>query len=253
MNLDKEIAWLIEEKYQGKLTPQAKRDIQKLKNGYPLAYLIGNQPFLNTTIDLTEHPLIPRPETEYWTDLLIKSLKQQKKSLYCLDIFAGSGCIGIALLKNLPQVKVDFAEENKQFVQQIKINLQLNHISPNRYHIFQSNIFQDISSRYNLILANPPYVSLNRKHLVQKEVIQFEPSEAVFASDNGMFFIKRFLSQLPQHLLPSGKAYLEFDSWQKELIQKFVQEQNIFIIHFFQDQYQQWRYGVIEYSTKGSR
>ena len=253
MKFDKEISWLIQEKYHGEVTSQTQRDIKKLQKGYPLAYLIGNQPFLNTIIDLSQHPLIPRIETEYWINILIQALKKRKtKQIHCLDIFAGSGCLGIALLKNLPQIKVDFAEKNKKFLKQIEINLKLNHISPDRYSLIMSDVFHSVSSRYNLIVANPPYVPPSHKKLVQREVIKFEPLSAVFAPDKGMFFIKKFINQLPSHLLSGGQAYLEFDSWQKELINKFIQKQNIFTGHFFRDQYQRWRYVVIEYSTKES-
>jgi len=66
--MEQEIRWLLEEKYRGKLTPQAKRDIAKLKKGEHVDYLIGWKPFLNCTIDLRYKPLIPRVETEYWAD-----------------------------------------------------------------------------------------------------------------------------------------------------------------------------------------
>ena len=254
MSQEQEIYWLIQEKYHGEVTPQTQKDIEKLKKGYPLAYLIGNQPFLNTTIDLSQHPLIPRVETEYWVNNLIQSLKKRHfPSIRGLDIFAGSGCIGIALLKNLPFITMDFAEKNKKFLKQIKINLQLNKISPSRYRIIASDVFQSLSDRYNLIVANPPYVSLSHKNLVQKEVIKFEPHSAVFAPDKGMFFIKKFINQLSSHLLLGGQAYLEFDSPQKEAITQLIKKQNQFQAHFFKDQYQQWRYVVIEYSTTESR
>ncbi len=251
MNKEQEIRWLLEEKYKGQLTSEAKKDIGKLKKGVPLDYLIGNKPFLNTIIDLRFHPLIPRPETEFWTEKLIQEIKKyppQKTST--LDIFAGSGCIGIALLKNIPWLTVDFGEKSKKFIQQIKINLQLNHIAPARYHLIQSNIFQNIKKKYGIIVANPPYLSQGRKNLIQKEVLKFEPLSALFAQENGLFFIRQFINQVRHYLLPKGFFYLEFDSWQKEPIQKMLIRAGFAHSKFYYDQYHQWRYVRGEYSTR---
>lgn len=240
---EKEIRWLLEEKYQGQLTPEAKRDINKLKRGFPLDYLIGNKPFLNTTIDLRFHPLIPREETEFLTAQLIKQLKKQHSpQVNCLDIFAGSGCIGIALLKNIPWLNVDFGEKNKKFIQQIKINLQLNNIPQERYRVIQSNIFQNIKGKYNLIIANPPYLSRKRKNLVQKEVLQYEPSSALFAKENGLFFIHQLIQNGRKYLLSPGTLYLEFDSWQKKPIEKMLKQANFPNFNFYRDQYHHWRW-----------
>lgn len=253
--IEKEIQWLLQEKYQGQLTPAAKRDIEKLRKGYPLDYLIGNKPFLNTIIDLHFRPLIPRVETEFWVSQLIQQLKKQspnKEKIQCLDIFAGSGCIGIALLKNIPWLNVDFGEKNAKFIQQIKVNLQLNNISKERYRVIKTNIFQNIKKKYNLIVANPPYISPRRKKSVQKEVLQYEPSSALFAKDNGLFFIQQVIKKGRKHLLSSGTLYLEFDSWQKISIEKILKKTGITHFNFYRDQYHRWRWLTVEHSPVAS-
>jgi len=251
MTQEKEISWLLREKYQGQLTPEAQRDINKLKRGFPLDYLIGYKPFLNTIIDLRFHPLIPRVETEFWTAQLIKKLKEQPvQKIRCLDIFAGSGCIGIALLKNIPWLNVDFGEKNRKFIHQIKINLQLNNISPERYKIIQTDIFQNIKGKYNLIVANPPYLSRKRRNLIQKEVLQYEPSSALFAKENGLFFIRQLIQKGQKHLLSPGTLYLEFDSWQKKSIEKMLKQENFLKFNFHRDQYHRWRWLTIRHCEK---
>ena len=94
---------------------------QAPKKEEPVDYQIGFIPFFHTKIDLSERPLIPRPETEYWTEQFVIELKTKvaNKALQIADVFAGSGCIGIAILKNTKNTKVDFFEIDKTFVNQI--------------------------------------------------------------------------------------------------------------------------------------
>ncbi len=249
MNIEREINWLLEEKYQGHLTKKAQKDIAKLKKGFPLDYLIGQREFLGAVIDLHNHPLIPRTETEFWTEKLIQKLKKHPhKKMSALDIFAGSGCIGIALLKNIPWVKVDFAEQNKKFIQQIETSLRLNHIPKQRYNLILSNVFQKINHQYDLIIANPPYLSHKRKNLIQKEVLKFEPSSALFAKENGFFFIQQFIQQVKNYLYDQGVFYMEFDSCQKKAIEQLLKKSGLNNYHFQKDQYRRWRWVEVIYS-----
>src|SRR3989339_1796772 len=115
-NLQREISWLLKEKYNGQLTNKAKKDIARLKNGQPLDYVIGFTDFLGCKIDLSKKPLIPRPETEFWVGQVIKEINKfypstsSGQNLRILDMFSGSGCIGLAVLKNIKNSEVDFAD-----------------------------------------------------------------------------------------------------------------------------------------------
>jgi len=95
----KEQEWLLNEKYGGKKTPQYEADLDRLASGEPLAYVINNMPFLGCSIDLSSRPLIPRAETEFWVGEVVEKLKKESGPITCIDIFAGSGCIGVSLLK----------------------------------------------------------------------------------------------------------------------------------------------------------
>ena len=114
----KDIDVLIREKYNNSLKKKKdyssfKKDVLRLKSGEPLEYVMGFSYFLGCRIDLSLKPLIPRQETEFWVEKAIKRIKTRKKSLICLDIFAGSGCIGIALLKHIKASRVDFSENSE--------------------------------------------------------------------------------------------------------------------------------------------
>lgn len=247
ISLKREINWLLEEKYKGKLTKSAERDIERLKKREPVDYLIGFTEFLGCKIDLSQRPLIPRPETEYLVEKAIGDIKKsQKKKIYCLDIFSGSGCIGTAILKNIVNTMVDFAEIDKRFLKQIRINLKLNKINPKRYQIIQSDIFQKIKKQYDYILANPPYISHQKINKVQKSVLEYEPPKALLAGEDGLFYIKRFLKEAKPYLKEKGKIYLEFDSFQKEKIRKILKDFQYSDYQFQKDQYGKWRYLVLK-------
>ena len=165
----------------------------------PIEYERGYTKFLNCKIDLRNRVFIPRIETEFWVARAIKTIRTsniEHRTLKVLDIFAGSGCIGISILKNVKNLLVDFADIDKKAIEQIKINLKLNKIPSQRYRIYQSNLFEKIKNKnYNYIFANPPYVAKERIKDVQLSVLKYEPKTSFLAGKKGFFYIKKFLKE----------------------------------------------------------
>lgn len=241
----REKQWLLDEKYKGIESPEFFEDLKKLDSGTPVAYLIGNMPFLGCVIDLSSKPLIPRPETEFWVNEIIRKYLSDSSSKKVLDIFSGSGCIGVAILKHTSAV-VHFGELQKQNAEQIQKNLNLNGIENSRYQVFQSDVFESIPENlYDLILSNPPYISKERMDTVDDSVLEHEDKNALFADDNGLFYIKKLIRESKTYLAPSGKLVIEFDPWQKDLIQKFLQEEGVHSFEFMNDQYDKPRILII--------
>ena len=241
--MQKEIEWLLKEKYKGKNTANFYIDVKRLEAGEPLDYVIGFTEFLGCKIDLSKKPLIPRPETEFWVEEAIKEIKKiKKRGLRCLDIFSGSGCVGVAVLKNTVSLLCDISEKDKKLLEQIKINLKINKIKPNRYKVIQSDVFKNIKGKYDFILANPPYIGKNKKNKIQKSVLEYEPKKALFGGEDGFIYINKFLGQAKKRLNEGGGIFMEFSPEQKNQIEKIILKHKYSNYEFKKDQYGKWRW-----------
>jgi len=259
--MNKEEMWLLNEKYNGQQTEKFKKDLKRLQAGEPVDFVIGFKDFLGIKIDLSKKTLIPRPETEFWVGEAMKKISYDLQSfanrkIRCLDIFAGSGCIGVALLKsfdisrrsNANVVKYllcDISDYDKKAIAQIKINCKLNRINPKRYRIIKSDIFKNIKNTYDYIFANPPYIPITRKNKIQKSVLKFEPRNALFGGVDGLFYIRKFLKDAKNYLNEDGEIFMEFDPPQKKGIEKLIKQFNYKKYKFNKDQYGRWRWVTV--------
>ena len=244
---NKEKLWLLEEKYHGKKTDAFFSDITRLEKGEPVDHVIGFTQFLDCHIDLSHLPLIPRTETEFWVERAVREINKKKKEpIHCLDLFSGSGCIGIALTRHIRSATVDFGDNKDNCLKQIQKNLEKNKVEDSHANIYKSDCFENIpQKKYDYIFANPPYVSRTREKNVQESVIKWEPRHALFAEDDGLFYIKKIIQEAPTFLKENGMIFIEFDSWQKEAVEKFIPRDK-FTYRFWKDQFGKWRTVVLQ-------
>jgi release factor glutamine methyltransferase len=244
---EREISWLIKAKYSGNAKADLTDDLRRLKSGEPIDYVIGWSDFLGCQIGLLGRPLIPRAETEYWTRQVITQINQRPGESRCLDIFAGSGCIGIAILKHCPRASVDFIEQEAKFCDLIGRNCAQNDLQKTRYRITRGDVFSgaDQKIEYDFILANPPYVPSARAGELDSSVIDWEPAEALFAGTEGLSVIERFLAEAKRHLSPGGQLWLEYDSGQQQKISRLARANGFSRCDLFDDQFGQSRWAVI--------
>lgn len=248
--MEKEEKWLLEEKYFGKASENFYKDVKRIKAGEPVDYVIGFTEFLGCKIDLSrfggqaKRPLIPRPETEYWVGEAIKEVSRvfdgrQKTNLFVLDMFAGSGCIGLAIQEHVKNSDVTFADKFKYF---------------DHPNFIKSDVFKGLNppkakafrrAGYDYIFANPPYIPITRKSKVGKSVLKFEPKTSLFGGQDGLFYIRKFLRDAKKHLNIGGIIFMEFDPPQKTSIQKLTKKYNYKNCEFHRDQYNRWRWAKI--------
>ncbi|HEV7121572.1 MAG TPA: peptide chain release factor N(5)-glutamine methyltransferase [Candidatus Paceibacterota bacterium] len=208
-----DIAALLRDKYRNAAPAEAlEQDLARLAEGEPLAYVIGWIPFLTLRIRLDSHPLIPRPETEWWTNELIAHLRERfgEHSFSLLDLCAGSGAIGLAVLKAFPHARVSFAELMPEHAAQIRENLEENHLDPSRAQICVSDLFDAVPGSFDVIAANPPYIPEGRA--LDASVADHEPLEALFAGSAGISLIARIAQEAAMRLQPEGELWMECDT-----------------------------------------
>jgi release factor glutamine methyltransferase len=207
-------AWLLIEKYQNIKSAAYDADCERLRNGEPLAYIIGHIPFLHTIISLDSHPLIPRTETEYWVEYVIKRIHAHKttSSLQILDLCAGSGCIGVAIGNALPDTAIDFIELDEAHIPTIQKNCQHNHLASERVRIIASDLFAAISpqNQYHHIVSNPPYIDTELDR-TDESVKKYEPALALYGGTFGLALIAPIILKAPHYLQPNGTLWLEHE------------------------------------------
>jgi release factor glutamine methyltransferase len=195
--------------------------IKDLRNQKPLQYILGEADFYKLRFRVNENVLIPRPETEELVHLIINDIKGKNFKSFVsdpslpvsiLDIGTGSGCIPVALKKNLPFANVSAMDISVKALEIAALNAEKNQVSVN-YFLF--DILDHLAlpiSELDIIVSNPPYVKLSEKDKMKKNVLAFEPHIALFVEDdNALLFYNVIADHALKVLRPGGKIYFEIN------------------------------------------
>ena len=176
----------------------------KLANHIPAQYIIGHAEFFGMQLKVDERVLIPRPETEELVELILA--ENPKENLKVLDIGTGSGAIALALAKNRPDWTITAAD-----ISQDALDLAMENANNQGLTLFfiKSNCFSEISSKYDIIVSNPPYISRVDEAEVGLNVLHSEPHLALFADEDGLAIYRRIAEESKDYLNDGGKIYLE--------------------------------------------
>lgn len=185
--------------------------IQQLKGGKPIQYILGETEFYGLKFKVDQRVLIPRPETEELVDWIIKDSKSFSNPKI-LDIGTGSGCIAISLAKFIQNSDVSALDISNEAMYIARENGNINGVSINyiKHDILHPNISGDI--KYNIIVSNPPYVTLQQKDMMHKNVLDYEPEIALFTPDDDpLLFYKAITKFASIHLTGNGLLYFEIN------------------------------------------
>ena len=193
---------------QQEVTEEEKQFVEeifkKLAAHIPAQYIIGHAEFFGMQLKVDERVLIPRPETEELVELILA--ENPDKNLSVLDIGTGSGAIALALAKNRPDWSVKAAD-----ISQDALDLSLENANAQNLNLsfIKSDCFSEISSKYDIIVSNPPYISREDQEEVGLNVLHSEPHLALFADEDGLAIYRRIAEDSKDYLNDGGKIYLE--------------------------------------------
>ena len=187
--------------------------IERLNNGEPVQYIVGDVDFYGNIIKVDKNVLIPRRETEELVEKTQYILKDMFKNnnIKILDIGTGSGCIAISLKKLLPNSNITGIDISESALEIAKSNATLNNVE---IEFIKSDIFSNINNKYDCIISNPPYLSEN--DYIMDIVKNNEPHLALYAKDNGLYFYKEILKQAKNYLNKTSIISLEIEETKKE-------------------------------------
>ena len=199
-----------------------KEIVIKRLEGRPLWYIIGDTDFYNCKIKVDERALIPRPETERLAELAVKSLEEGDK---VLDLCTGSGCIAVSIAKNCrgKRISVTGADLSDAAVMLAGENARLNGVNVD---FIQSDMFQSVRGRFNLIVCNPPYIKSGDIPALQKEVREYEPRIALDGGADGLDFYRRIAKSIRSYIAREGVLLLECGEGQAEDILKLFEKRD---------------------------
>ena len=193
---------------QQEVTEEEKQFVEeifkKLAEHIPAQYIIGHAEFFGMELKVDERVLIPRPETEELVEFILA--ENLKDNLKVLDIGTGSGAIALALAKNRPDWSVTAAD-----ISQDALDLSLENANAQNLNLsfIKSDCFSEISSKYDIIVSNPPYISREDQEEVGLNVLHSEPHLALFADEDGLAIYRRIAEDSKDYLNDGGKIYLE--------------------------------------------
>ena len=176
----------------------------KLASHIPAQYIIGHAEFFGMQLRVDKRVLIPRPETEELVGLILT--ENPEKNLKVLDIGTGSGAIALALAINRPDWSVTAADISQDALDIAEENAKENSAD---LIFIKSDCFSEISSKYDIIVSNPPYISRADEVEVGLNVLHSEPHLALFADEDGLSIYRRIAEDSKNYLNDGGKIYLE--------------------------------------------
>ncbi|HEX3074820.1 MAG TPA: peptide chain release factor N(5)-glutamine methyltransferase, partial [Ignavibacteriales bacterium] len=190
-------------------TTQYREALRRRGEFEPLQYITGRVEFYGLDLKVNKSVLIPRPETEILVETILK-LSDKTAKLKILDIGSGSGNIPIALAKNLPEAEltaIDISDEALQVAEENAVS----NLLENRISFIKMDALSDFTFPYkfDIIVSNPPYVSSKDFSGLQKEIIGYEPKQAVTDNSDGLMFYRAISAKVKDLLNGGGKLFFE--------------------------------------------
>lgn len=192
---------------------------RRISEGKPLAYLTNQAWFLGMPFYVDERVLIPRSPFAEWIEVSFEPWVKPEAIKRVLEIGTGSGCMAIAAAMVFSNARVDAVDIDVKALEVAAINVKQYELE-DRISLIESDCFAALSKKYNLIIANPPYVSDEEMRMLPQEY-NVEPKHALRADDDGLEIVLRILSEATKYLTREGVIVIEVGHSDEALQQRF--------------------------------
>ena len=216
------------EEVDEKLIEVFKQDISKLCENIPIQYITNKQEFMGLEFYVDKRVLIPQPDTEILVEEVIDIVEKNEK-VKILDLCTGSGAIGISIVKNIENCEITLSDISCDALNVVTQNYNnivgANCVRPrnNNIKIIQSDLFEKIQDKFDIIVSNPPYIKSDVIKTLDKEV-QNEPLLALDGGKDGLDIYRRIIEQAYKYLNKDGYLCLEIGYDQKEEVIRLIEE-----------------------------
>jgi release factor glutamine methyltransferase len=212
--------------------------------GVPAQYITGHQEFWGMDLIVTPAVLIPRPETEHVIEAVLElqasggwrtsdlgpripaaanaEVRGRKSEIRVVDVGTGSGCIAVALAKELRHAEIHATDTSATALEIARAN-SARHQFERRIRFHQADLLERLEKQFDFVVSNPPYVGESEEDTVQLEVRRFEPRSAVFAGPKGTEVIARLIPQAQAILRPGGWLVMEISGTIAEDVRKLLE------------------------------
>ena len=211
--------------------------VKDLLKNKPIQYIIGETEFCDLKFKVNENVLIPRPET---SEMIYKIVERQKtkdkRQLSILDIGTGSGCIAISIAKQIPTSKVYALDISEKALEVAKENASNNNVDVTFIHDDILSLKNKIETKFDIIVSNPPYVRELEKAEMRNNVLDWEPHNALFVSnDDPLIFYRNILEFAKTNLNQEGEIWFEINEYLGKEMTDLCKEYGFSDVEIFKD------------------
>ena len=202
--------------------------------GMPVQYIIGKQEFMSLDFKVEKGVLIPRHDTEILVESIIDEVKKERndKIIKILDIGTGTGCIAVSLAHYIPNSIAYAIDVSETALELARLNAKENNVSERihfiRHNVLEGSLSDEINTKMDIIVSNPPYIPTDTIRGLQREVKDYEPIIALDGGDDGLVFYEKITSQARELLLPKGLLAFEVGCGQSSSVIKIFNEKKLY-------------------------
>jgi release factor glutamine methyltransferase len=198
--------------------------VKRRRTREPVAYILGEREFYGRVFRVDRRVLVPRPDTEALVDVALERTRKRSMSLRALDLCTGSGCVAITIARERPTARLHATDASKDALAVARENA----LRLGAYNVSfrESDLYDALEpgDRFDLIVANPPYVASDNIPALMADVREFEPRQALDGGADGLRIVRRVVLGAPDFLVPGGKLALEVGQGQAGAVARALSE-----------------------------